>query len=708
MKEMNADELQRRLEEIRVAPSRELDESVRRMADAAEDAETAAANKAAPAADPGWARLLRSRLFRIAACLVLAGGVALTLWRVSAKRWEIMPSAYAQMEEAFANSKAANWIHVHGSISGESVELWLSKNPYRSFKKEGNGQLEVFDFSAGRQYAFSPVTRLIITSQISEKLPPEMMGKTTFLDIFEAGIKAAQDQGIAQVTRGQRTTDGKTYTVVKLVPKHDYASVNKGFAPSQEIVIDPLEKRVVQVEVFEKDGGKSIGMIQFDYPAVGPEDIYALGAPKDARVVNAPTPTAPVVDFAVEDIQEKVRAARDQFAPTYCAAVVQGHVQRDGSIRPQEVDVTYKKNGRWRVERYVTAKPPDEQGRRIMMDALPDDMESIMAWVKDQRASQIGFLTTLDATDFAHLGVTFEIGKNGTPEETRGGGFEQFTPEFFAWDEFLIYKGERTLLPGSQGTFGSLAVVERKTQGNINEKGYVAVPQRMQWSLNASRDYIVEAAETVSNPDDAPWQVDKDWRKGVKLGPLQENRFSDSRQVLEYAQTAQGQWYAKNILKILSSSRADTSRQIWSVHLDTEREIPDDLFDPAKVKERLDSGQVPYLQAFDQAIAMIDSRTTWPATPEDVAKAYLEAGAQSQWDEVAVLCPGSGATDRRNWRGPQGQWVTSQGEVTGPDQVTIRCALADTFAKDGRYTHFIFIAKSKSKKQRYYVVGGPY
>ena len=190
-------------------------------------------------------------------------------------------------------------------------------------------------------------------------------------------------------------------------------------------------------------------------------------------------------------------------------------------------------------------------------------------------------------------------------------------------------------------------MVERKTQGNVNEKGYIAVPQRMEWSLNASHDYIVEDDETVSNPDEAPWQTDKDWLKGVKLNAFQEQRWSESRQVLEYARTAQGQWYAKKILGTRSSSQADTSKPMWIVHLDTEREIPNDLFDQAKVKDRLDYGQVPYLQAFDQAIAKIDNRTTWPATPEEVAQAYLEAGAQSHWDEVAVLCPGSGATDPR-------------------------------------------------------------
>ena len=706
MKEMDAGELQRRLEEIRVAPSSELDESIRRMADAAESAETAAAIKVVPAADPGWARLLRSRLFRVAACLALASVAALGVWRVSARRWEIMPSAFAQAEEALANTKAANWIHVHGTSFGETMEVWISGNAGRAFKKYGNGLLEVDDMSAAQQYDYSPVTNLITVSQISEKLPPRFMGKLTFLEMFEGQLKTAQEQGLLEVTRGQLTIDGRTYTLLRLKPKP--ALAKSGWRLS-DIAVDPVEKRIVQWEMFDAEDGKSAGILQFDYPAVGPEDIYALGAPKEARVVNAARPAAlPAPNLAIEDIEKKMRAAEDRFAPTYCAAVFQGSERRDGSFRPNEVDVTYKKNGQWRVERYVAAKPPDAQGRRLMMDALPDDMESIMAWVKDERAFQVGFLTTLDVTDFARLGITFSIDKNGTPEKTHGGGFEQFTPEFLAWNNFLTYKGERILLPATQGAFGPLLVVERKTQGNVTEKGYVAVPQRMQWSLNASHDYIVEDDETVSNPDEAPWQIDKDWRKGVKLDAFQEQRWSNSRQVLEYARTAQDQWYAKKILGTRSSSQTDTSTPMWIVYLDTEREIPDALFYPATVKERLDSGQVPYLQVFDQAIAKIDGRMAWPATAEDVAKAYLEAGAQSRWDEVAVLCPGSGATDRKNWRGPQGQWVISQGEITGPDQITIRCALADHFAKDGKYTHFIFVAKSKSKKGRYYIASGPY
>ncbi len=595
---------------------------------------------------------------------------------------------------------------MHETGSGEALEPWVSENPFRAFKKYGNGLLEVDDMSTGRQYYYSPATNLITVSQISGKFPADFMGKLTFFEMFEGQLKTAQEQGLLEVTRGQRTVDGRTCTVLKLKPKP--ALAKSGWRPS-DIIVDPVEKRILEWETFDMEDGKSVGMMQFDYPEVGPEDIYALGASKEARVVNAAKPAAqPAANLAVEDIQEKVRAAQDRFAPAYCAAVFQGSARRDGSFQPREVDVVYKKNGQWRVERYVAAKPADAQGRRLMMDALPDDMESIMAWVKDQRAFQVGFLTTLDVTDFAHLGITFSIGENGAPEKTRGSGFEQFTPEFLAWDNFLTYKGERVLLPATQGAFGSLLVVERKTQGNVNEKGYIAVPQRMEWSLNASHDYIVEDDETVSNPDEAPWQTDKDWLKGVKLNAFQEQRWSESRQVLEYARTAQGQWYAKKILGTRSSSQADTSKPMWIVHLDTEREIPNDLFDQAKVKDRLDYGQVPYLQAFDQAIAKIDNRTTWPATPEEVAQAYLEAGAQSHWDEVAVLCPGSGATDRKNWRRPQGKWVISQGEVTGPDQITIHCALANSFAKDRKYTHFIFVAKSKSKKGRYYIAGGPY
>jgi hypothetical protein len=150
---------------------------------------------------------------------------------------------------------------------------------------------------------------------------------------------------------------------------------------------------------------------------------------------------------------------------------------------------------------------------------------------------------------------------------------------------------------------------------------------------------------------------------------------------------------------------------MWIVHMDTEREIPEDLFDQSKVKDRLDSSRVPYLQAFDQAIAKIDSRPTWPATAEEVAKAYLEAGAQSRWDEVAVLCPGSGAKDRKNWHGPQGEWVLEQPQKTptpAGDQFTIRCAPKDQFEKNGKYTYAVYIRNDSSKKHRYYVNAGPY
>ena len=69
-----------------------------------------------------------------------------------------------------------------------------------------------------------------------------------------------------------------------------------------------------------------------------------------------------------------------------------------------------------------------------------------------------------------------------------------------------------------------------------------------------------------------------------------------------------------------------------------------DLFDQTQAKRQV---------AFDKAIAEIDSRAAWPETPEAVAKAYLAAGAQGLWDEVAVLAPGSATRDRSHRTGSQ-------------------------------------------------------
>ena len=62
----------------------------------------------------------------------------------------------------------------------------------------------------------------------------------------------------------------------------------------------------------------------------------------------------------------------------------------------------------------------------------------------------------------------------------------------------------------------------------------------------------------------------------------------------EYGQTPAGQWYPKVIvIDRESNRRLGVADSIVVIHLDTEREIPDELFDPASIEPAEDYISAP-------------------------------------------------------------------------------------------------------------------
>jgi hypothetical protein len=111
------------------------------------------------------------------------------------------------------------------------------------------------------------------------------------------------------------------------------------------------------------------------------------------------------------------------------------------------------------------------------------------------------------------------------------------------------------------------------------------IPGRTVQYFNPSRDYVCEESEFEEDTE-ADWQEDKQWLKDVHATPEARERYVyESRKVLEYAQTADGQWYASKIRNEMCYDRSGAQRLeiLTLIYVDTERAIPDELLDPDSV-----------------------------------------------------------------------------------------------------------------------------
>ena len=87
------------------------------------------------------------------------------------------------------------------------------------------------------------------------------------------------------------------------------------------------------------------GGITFDYPETGPQDIYDLGVPRDAKIVN----NMPASDSL--SILERYREIRDDATKEY-VAVVAHNTAVNISDAVNQLDVDYKSGREERLEHH--------------------------------------------------------------------------------------------------------------------------------------------------------------------------------------------------------------------------------------------------------------------------------------------------------------------------------------------------------------------
>jgi hypothetical protein len=588
---MNQDEaLETRLARLWLTTPPALDRRILAAAGAAMNERVA--EEAGPAGQPVIAtasggrsrsRLLRPRWIGATAAAVCIAA-ALTGWWISRPPGGPVESAYGQLLQAAAESRAAEWVYTKSAQDGVMTESWMSFQPQQTFVRSSNGVIRYWDATARCMWIYDkPSNTLTIAPSDSVPAPENM----SFMDVMMDRLKEAKG---GQVAKGKEEVGGKIYTT------YSYTELT---GQAWAFRVDPAANRVVNLSV----AGKSIDL---EYPKTGPADIYALGVPKDAKVVDLrPTPGVVSVDEAVEK-------ARRAFAPTYFAIICEAKVlPPDGRYDPISIKVVYKKNDRFRIEYY---SPP-----AIGPKTPIHDMKTVEQWVGGISPSNILFCGTTDAKGIHRPVVSVRpdlAGARGAPDVPRlvmdkGMGDEQDTVEWASWGApgLKPQKGA-VVIKDPESTAGGLIVRQTESQGETFQGKVGKYPRRLRWSFDPNHDFLFSRYESLEDAQ-GDWQQDKGWLKG--LGP----KAADPKfhvlftiKILDFAQTAQGQWYAAKVLREsegsvrsfteggkagqtnaggASKDAIPTGKQAWVdlIYLDTARKLDDNLFDPDRLDAKI-------------------------------------------------------------------------------------------------------------------------
>jgi hypothetical protein len=318
--------------------------------------------------------------------------------------------------------------------------------------------------------------------------------------------------------------------------------------------------------------GKSVGWeMRFNYPEAGPADVYALGVPRSARLVDR----VPAGD--VKRILQTIQAGRVRMDNYRAVFVEYGDDQSEWWRNFPEI--LYRKGDRFRRDDVRPGTP--------MADVTPPARgEDPGKWwgnrVKQFRFHPIyvmrgvknyspEFKEVADADGTTHLEIvsvsTFDT--NLPPGETYPMDYS-WRPEFICRPPLGIGApdAEPSIdLHPADGPAGCLLLSVRhpSTRDRINAKG-IELPDDWQFWVDPQRDNIVMRMVTVRRDG-----------KGLE-------RIIRDQIVEETARSPQGVWYATKVRMkdVMHDGKGKSHDQIRHIYVDFGAELPDSLFDPPR------------------------------------------------------------------------------------------------------------------------------
>lgn len=528
------------------------------------------------AARPAAARRWRRVAIAVAG---LAAAVLVAVWFWNARE----SAAWAQMINAV---RAKQWIHAvdQGSPDDKKLrfEIWFSMTKPVVAVREG-GRTYYDDGRAGVSLEYDPERKeLYRLPPIADEEKDIRAIQTLFSDLFAGREVRGRDidgQRIVKQQRRRATISGREWLLYSL------SLEDSPFRPKHVLVrVDPRTMLPQRVELFDSSSpdasAKPMATFDLDYPETGPADIYTLGVPRSAKVVDCvPTPELARLLQSVDD-------NRRRFADSYYAIVAETADFGGQSHAWWEVErltQVWCKGDRWRVEE---GHPKKHNPRAPVYAPAERPAAGVdkLAWWKEHLKDFDFQPTSVCDGRAMYAPKRGATGANGT----------------------ALWEIWRTIPPG-QGRLPAAPFGPAST----NMPEFRAYPVTLQWP---NRDL---AAELVPHPADGPagavlvkyrdspdvhrhWGImeDRFWvdparsfvtlreDMTVRSGLGARSSFTWNTWLSEeFAQTPGGIWYA-TVVRWLPTEQLKAPRKqgrVYRFFMDFKADMPDNLFKPGTI-----------------------------------------------------------------------------------------------------------------------------
>ncbi len=520
-----------------------------------------------------------SRVTRLAAVFVLAATILAVCY------FSGTPVKAVEFSEIAQALREAPWMHTLATADSPqakgTIELWIGFREKIEGSKMPDGSVVFRRLQEHEVAEYDPNSRTITLRYAQEgDFSPQMSSPAL---IVESMQKVLEDHGAQIVTRmGEH--QGRRVQVQEISLAEHFKGIG---LYTVRLYVDPRSKLLLAMESKAIDAnGVAISTAEatYEYPSTGPRDIYDMGVPRDAKILN----DMPANDL--RNVLERYRQTREDATREYIA-VIAHNSGANFTDAINMVDVDYKSGRKHRWERHSVFdqgqafRDPQDPAWAISKQRIGETFESILAWTQAQLAKPGKTWIHIRLYDGEYEGSAHKDSQDGWDKPRKHYEPDRIEPQDslgdLAWPE--IHAGAQ-MIEDDYAAERKLICFERLRQGRLYD-GTVSLPGRFLWYLDPAQDCLCRRKVTEWRRD-ADWQEDKDWLKGVDPSKIP-GSSSSMEDITETFRAPNGHWYPTAIA--VSSASGDSNQapleahHIKRIYLDLTPKLPQGVFDIDKL-----------------------------------------------------------------------------------------------------------------------------
>ncbi len=539
-----------------------------------------------------WRIIMKSRItkFAVAAVVMLVVVLALTLID------KTVTPAYA-LEQSIEAMKNVSWMHaVPSSTETGFGESWFSVTHGISARRSDDGTAGITYFIKDESYSYDPVAETITLSLVNKT---DILSWTnSYSKLFGNIIDTLNEHVGTEETTTSEVRNGKKAIVIELkVPKGQprgslgteiwrFVMDEKSFLPMQ-MVLQGYNADGEFIEVFD---------ILFDYPDTGPMDIYQLGVPSTAKIIDKRP------SLEVQSIIENYKTARDNDLSHYTALIPHTRTNNDGLEVTDEATIYYVDGNKFRREQLTLIDEMiglQEKGSLDIGPEMGDSLESMLNWWTNRKHLSVRraemydgkykhrVVHNLNVTDFQNNDEvnTKRREKNSRPPNLHN-----------------MYIGGAHFLERISNDVTNEQVITLVENEYSKQNGLICLqlleedrrfPFMRRWGrryktlcyIDQDRDFVCRRSEEYFVQDELWKKMYSDADRCLVNNPDASLEYTMLlvKETTESGQSEEGKWYPKRIERLTTTQRGNGKLQkdisINTIYLDANGEFPEDIFD---------------------------------------------------------------------------------------------------------------------------------